>query len=70
MEICTYIHNALKASFENAPTKMKLDATEHSQRHVKEIIDKIATMGTSNEEAFIKDDYKILKLDMDAFNIK
>jgi hypothetical protein len=30
MEICTQIHNALKASLETAPTKMRLDAVEHS----------------------------------------
>lgn len=68
--MCTSIHNALKATLENAPTKMKLDCTEYSLKHVKEIIDKIAAMGTQNEEPFVKKDFKILKLDMDAFNLR
>ena len=70
MEICTYIHQALKASLESAPTKMKLDSIEYSQKRVKEILDKITAIGTENEEPFVKNDYKILKLDMDAFNIR
>ena len=69
MEICTHIHNALKAGLETAPTKMRLDAIEHSQKRVKEILDRINAIGTANEEPFVKEDYRILKLDLDAFSL-
>lgn len=49
---------------------MKLDSIEYSQKRVKEVLDKITAIGTENEEPFVKNDYKILKLDMDAFNIR
>ena len=70
MEICTQIHSALKASFEHAPTRQKLDAMEYSSSHLQEIMNKINRIGQAlPEDALLKDNYRILRLDVDMFNL-
>ena len=64
------IHKALKASLETAPTKVRLDHFEHAQFTVQEIVNRINNIGTVKEEAFIKDEYRVIKLDMELFGIR
>ena len=70
MELLREIHYALQASLASAPTKMRLDQVEHSQRKCAEIVDKIKNIGTLHQERFIKNEYQTLKIDFDAYDLR
>ena len=69
-EVYAEIHRALAAAFENAPTKMRLDQIEYSQKRMYEAMEKIKQIGTLTQETFIKDEFVPLKLDFDAYSIR
>ena len=70
METLREIHFGLQASVASAPTKMKLDQVEYTQKRVVEIVDKIKQIGTMTQERFVKDEFQTLKVDFDAYHLR
>ena len=69
-ELYAEIHRALFVSFENAPTKMRLDQIEYSQKRTNEALAKIAQIGTLTQETFAKNVFNPLRLDFDQYAVK
>lgn len=69
-EVYAEIHKCVQASLESAPTKMRLDSIEYSQKRMFESLDKIKQIGSLTQETFIKNEFCPLKLDFDSYSIR
>lgn len=58
------------ATLETAPTKVRLDQIEFSNRRMAEALDKIKRIGTLTQESFVKAEFVPLKLDFDTYSIR
>ena len=69
-EVFTEIHKALYASFENAPTLMRMNQIDYSHERMNDAVEKISRIGSITQETFQKNDFIPLKLDYDAYTIR
>ena len=69
-EVFTEIHKALHASFQNAPTKMRMNQIDYSYERMMDAVEKVGRIGHITQDAFQKNEFVPLKLDFDAYSIR
>ena len=69
-EMYAEIHTAMYQTLLTAPTKMRLDLMDYSQKRMCDALEKIGRIGSLTQETFVKNEFVPLKLDFDAYAIR